>query len=391
MMLHLMNAPLSAAGTMTSGGTESIILAVWVARKSSLSTHPNMVLASTAHPAFHKAAEYFGLETRVVPVDESFRLSLNDVKPVMDNDTVLLVGSAPSYPHGTIDDLENLGQLAMKRGVLFHVDACIGGMMLPFLPQQQNNPLFDFRIPGVTSLSIDLHKYGFSAKGASVILYRDRELRKKQFSIYTDWPGGIYGSPSLAGSRPGGTIAAAWTALNCIGITGYENHAARAMIVTRKVIRHIVEHPELELLGSPDMTIVAFKCQNINVYELADELNLKGWHFERLQDPAGIHLTLGSWHVHAIDGFIVDLEIAIINASTSKFTSMTRKVKTASFKRLIKLLPEGVVAKIQKQFSGRAGGNVRTAPMYGMIGALKGKGDLDEIILDILDDLNSVK
>ncbi len=391
MILNLMNAPDAAAGTMTSGGTESILMSVLVARKVSSVDRPNIILATTAHPAFHKAAEYFGFEIKTVEVNASFKLEAKEVEKQIDANTVLLVGSAPSYPHGTIDELEAIGEVAIKSELLFHVDACIGGMMLPFLPNQSALPIYDFEIPGVTSISVDLHKYGFSSKGASVILYRTKELRRKQFSIYTKWPGGIYGSPSMAGSRPGGTIAAAWTALNCIGLSGYREHAARALSVTNKVKRYVSDHPELELLGNPDMTIVAFKCKRVNVYELADELNIQGWHFERLQDPAGIHLTIGSWHENVVDDFFRDLEISILTASKRSLAGITNAVKLEVVKRLMAILPDGFIAKIQNQFSGSAKPAERTAPMYGMIGALKGTGDLDEIILDILDKLNSIE
>ncbi len=208
------------AGNMTTGGTESILMAVLAAREwgrmhKPKVTQPEMLLPSTAHPAFDKAAHYFGVKAVRVPVGGDFRADVQAMRHAANLDTVLVVGSAPSYAHGMVDPIAELAGLAQQRGILCHVDACVGGMMLPFV-RRLGYPVtpFDFGVPGVTSVSVDLHKYGYAAKGASIILYRNRELRRCQLYATTDWPGGIYASPTMTGTRPGGAIAAAWAVLH---------------------------------------------------------------------------------------------------------------------------------------------------------------------------------
>ncbi len=226
MVADLLGHP-EAAGTMTSGGTESILMAVktardWARVHRPQATEPEMLLPATAHPAFHKAAHYFGVRAVLVPPGADFRTDAAAARALLNDQTILVVGSAPSYPQGVIDPITDLAALAQEHGILCHVDACLGGMLLPFL-RKLGEPLppFDFAIPGVTSMSCDLHKYGYAAKGASVILYRDRALRQFQFVAYSDWSGGLYGSPSAAGTRPGGPIAAAWAVLHYLGEEGY--------------------------------------------------------------------------------------------------------------------------------------------------------------------------
>ena len=212
MTAGLLGGDEQTVGNMTSGGTESILMAVktardWARNQKPEITSPEMVLPQTAHPAFEKAAQYFCVKSVRVPVHSDFRGHVAAASAAVTADTILMVGSAPSYPHGVLDPIQELAHVAQSNGLLFHVDACIGGMMLPFVRKLGYSlPDFDFRVPGVTSMSVDLHKYGYAAKGASVILYRDKELRRHQFSVHTDWPGGIYASPTMTGTRPGGGV-----------------------------------------------------------------------------------------------------------------------------------------------------------------------------------------
>lgn len=397
MVAGLLGGGTEVSGTMTSGGTESILMAVKTARDHARHLHPEIVkpeivLPVTAHPAFDKACHYFDVTPVYVPVDTtSFRAKVCEVEKALSPNTILLVGSAPSYPHGVIDPIAELSALALKNKLLLHVDACIGGMLLPFIRKNDSTlPDFDFTLPGVTSISVDLHKYGYAAKGASVILYRNNNLRKYQFFVSTQWPGGIYGSPSLAGSRPGGAIASAWAALTGIGEKGYTEMAEATMRVTGLLKQEIASLPELEIMGDPDMSILAFNSTKVNMYEVADELNLAGWHFERLQNPEGLHLTVNYIHTEAIARqFLQDLKKAVQQAGKFKLKTIGESIKLAAVKRLIKLLPQGTVAKLQSQFSGKAAVNaVRTAPIYGMMGALSGSEDLEQIVLDLLDKLN---
>ncbi len=226
MVAQLLHGGDDAAGTLTSGGTESILMAVktardWARQKQPGRTRPNVIVPSSVHPAFVKAGHYFDVEIRHVPVAEDGRAALASTRAAIDDQTIMLVGSAPSYPHGLLDPISELASLAQSRDLLCHVDACVGGLMLPFIERLgEPIPPWDFRVPGVTSISADLHKYGYAAKGASTITYRTRELRMLQFEVYVDWSGGVWASPSAAGTRPGGPIAAAWAVWNFLGEEG---------------------------------------------------------------------------------------------------------------------------------------------------------------------------
>lgn len=236
-----------------------------------------MVLPESAHPAFLKAAHYFGLKPVRIPVGPDWRVDMAKVRVAVTPNTVLLVGSAPSYPHGVIDPIEELSALALERGIYPHVDACVGGFLLPFV-RKLGYPLppFDFAVPGVRSISADVHKYGFGAKGTSVIVYRNQEIRRHQYFVFTDWSGGIYGSPTMTGTRPGGAIAAAWAVMNHLGEKGYLRLAAGIMQTTRTLLDGIDAIPELYVIGKPDMSIFAFTSDGLNVYALADAMAGRG-------------------------------------------------------------------------------------------------------------------
>lgn len=219
MTAWMLNGDDKSCGALTSGGTESILMAVKAYRDRAKKlrpniTKPNMIVPTTIHPAFEKAGHYFGVELIHIDLEDDMRVNVKLVEKAINRNTILLVGSAPQYCHGVVDPIQKLSDIALSHGLPLHVDACFGGFMLPWLEKLGYDiPTFDFRIPGVTSMSADVHKYGYSSKGASVILYRNEELRSHQYFAYGSWPGGLFGSPSLTGSRPGGMIAAAWAAL----------------------------------------------------------------------------------------------------------------------------------------------------------------------------------
>lgn len=381
----------TAAGTMTSGGTESILLAVktareWAKENKPEISNPEVILPASAHPAFMKACHYFGVKPILANVGADYRVDIDSVRDAINRNTILLVGSAPSYPHGVVDPIRDLSALALDNGLLLHVDACIGGFMLPFARKLGYAiPEFDFKLPGVTSISADLHKYGYAAKGASVILYRDAELRKHQFYVYTDWNGGIYGSSTMLGTRPGGAIAAAWAAMNTIGMDGYMHLAKRTMDATVKLRKGIEEMDGIELVGDPDMSILAFGSDELNIYELGDELNLKGWHFDRQQFPASLHLTVSQVHLDVVDEFLGDLKDAVAKVRKFSLNKVTTSVQVAAFKGLKAMLPHGLFKKLQEVYSSGGGAvHGRTAAMYGMMGALAGSGDLQDIVKNVL-------
>ena len=219
MAAHMLHAPQEACGTMTSGGTESCLLAVKTYRDMARALRPwirkpEMVVPESIHVAFEKGAEYFDVKIVRAPLDNNFTVDVKAVEKLINRNTILIVGSAPCYPYGVIDPIDELSKIALKHKLPLHVDACLGGFLLPFIEEiGYTLPPYDFRVPGVTSMSADVHKYGFSAKGASVIVYRSIEYLRHQFFIYEDWRGGVFASPALLGTRPGGTIAAAWAAM----------------------------------------------------------------------------------------------------------------------------------------------------------------------------------
>lgn len=303
-------------GNMTSGGSESILMAVKTARDRARAerpevTAPEMLLPVTAHPAFEKAAHYFGLTPVHVPVTEEFQADLNACRELMTPNTVLMVGSAPAYPHGVMDPIAGMAALAAERGIHFHVDACLGGFLLPFA-RQLGHPVadFDFRLPRVDSISADLHKYGYAAKGASVILFRNQQIRRHMFFATTDWPGGLYGSPTMTGTRPGGAIAAAWAVMNYLGQEGYLRLTRTVLETSRAIIEGIRSTPGLQILGQPAMSVVAFTSEAMDVFSLADALDKRGWHLDRQQRPNSLHLMVTPAHAGIVEPFLRDLREA---------------------------------------------------------------------------------
>lgn len=320
MALDLLGAPADGAGSMTSGGTESILMAVKTYRDRARAlrpevTSPELVLPSTAHPAFHKAAHYVGVKAVAVPVAKDYRADVAGMRDAINGNTIALVGSAPAYPHGVIDPIEELAEVAAARGLPMHVDACVGGYLLPFV-RELGHPVapFDFRVPGVTSISADLHKYGFAAKGASTILYRDRALRKFQVYVYADWPGGLFASMTMLGTRPGGAIAAAWASLMRMGRSGFLKTAAEVMRTTKAFLEGINKIPGLYVVGEPAMSVFAFSSDEVNLYVVADQMEARGWHCDRQQSPTSIHLMITPAHSDLCERYLADLADAVAYA-----------------------------------------------------------------------------
>ncbi len=325
MTATLLNGDRHVAGTMSAGGTESILLAVKTyrdrARKQNRHlTTPEMILPESAHVAFLKAAHYFDVKPVSAPLTPDFKVDISAVEKLISKNTILLVGSSPNYPFGTIDPIEELGGLALRHGLPLHVDACLGGFLLPFLEKAGRSiPPFDFRVPGVTSLSADVHKYGYAAKGASVILYRNMDYLKYQFFIEENWPGGVFASPGLLGTRPGGPIAAAWAAMQVLGEGGYLKNAAKTMEATKTLLNGIAQIPELEILGKPPMSVFAFrsKSKQVNIYAVGDLLEKKGWHIDRQQRPESLHAMVIPPHAGITDEYLADLREAVVLAKNT--------------------------------------------------------------------------
>lgn len=313
-----------AIGNMTSGGTESILMAVkaardWARDERPHVTSPEIVLPVTAHPAFDKAAHYLGLKVNHVPLRDDLRVDVAAARSAITDNTVLIVGSAPCYPYGVIDPIPELAALAREREICCHVDACLGGFLLPFLRRLgEPVPPFDFAVPGVTSMSADLHKYGYSVRGTSTIMYRDSKLRRYQFFSQADWPGGLYGSPTMTGSRPGAAIAASWALLHYLGEEGYLRLTRTTMETTRTLIQGINDIPGLVVRGEPDMCVLAFGSDTLDSYALCEAMAKRGWDLERLQKPPNLHLVVTPAHEKAAKPFLADLREAAREVSSQE-------------------------------------------------------------------------
>lgn len=315
MTANLLNVP-EGTGNVTSGGTESILMAVKTARDYARTergiSEPEMVLPVSAHPAFNKSAHYLGVKAVHAPLGSDFRVDVDAMRAAITPNTVLVVGSAPNYPFGTIDDIPAIGALASEHGIPAHVDGCLGGFLLPFIERLGYDvPPWDFRVPGVASISADLHKYGFSARGASTIMYRDAAYRRHQFFAQTDWPGGLYGSPTMTGSKPGAAVAAAWAVLNYLGEAGYMRLAKVMMDTTRKIQDAINSIDGIHVLGQPAMSVFAFGSDSLDIHMVGDALDALGWHADRQQTPASLHLMVTPAHAPVADDFIRDLREAV--------------------------------------------------------------------------------
>ncbi|MBM7771008.1 glutamate/tyrosine decarboxylase-like PLP-dependent enzyme [Actinokineospora baliensis] len=317
MTAGLLNAPAGASGSMTSGGTESIMQAIRVARDRARAergvTAPTLVVPRSAHPAFAKGAKYFGLELVQIPLAADLRADVTAAADLIDDRTALVAGSAPNYPHGVVDPIPELAAIAAARGIPFHTDACVGGFLLPFM---DDAPPFDFRIPGVTTISADLHKYGYATKGASVLLHRngDHVLQYQAF-LYQDWPGGLYGSLALAGARPAAPIATAWSVMRYLGTSGYTRLVGR-ILATAEKIRTGITSLGLTLLGDPVASVIAFTAPNI--MSIGDRLDDQGWHLDRQNHPDALHLMVSPEHDRVVDQFLHDLREAVDNAGESR-------------------------------------------------------------------------
>lgn len=310
-------------GTVTSGGTESIVLAMKAyrdrARKDRSAGRVSVVVPGSAHAAFDKAAELLGMDVVRVPVGADYRADVRAMRQAISSHTVLLVGSAPSFPHGTIDPIGELSALAIEKGLGLHVDACLGAFVLPWARRLGYAiPDFDFGLPGVTSISADTHKYGYAAKGTSVILYRGEELRRFQYFVTSDWPGGLYFSPTLAGSRSGGLSAACWASLLSVGESGYLE-ATQSILETARVIRSGIEAiPELYVLGDP-LWVIAFASRSLDIYRVLDALGERGWSLNGLQRPPSVHLCITLPHTRpgVAERFLWDLRGSVESVRAS--------------------------------------------------------------------------
>lgn len=345
----------SVCGTVTSGGTESILLAMKTYRDKALAEKkiiaPEMILPESAHVAFDKAAQYFGIKQIKIPLNENFTIDVFKVKKAINKNTIVIIGSAPSFPHGIIDPIPELSELALKNNIGFHTDCCLGGFIIPFARNLGYNiHAVDFSLKGVTSISIDTHKYGYAAKGTSVLLYRDESLRHYQYFTSTDWPGGLYFSPTLSGSRPGGLSAACWAAMLSIGYQGYMENTKKILETGDFIKKELKMIPELYVFGNP-LWVISFSSKTLNIFEVLEQMTKKGWILNGLHKPASVHiaLTLRHTEIGVSERFISDLKESVAYVKTNP---------------------------------GKSGG---MAPVYGMAEAIPFRGLVSDLLKKTLD------
>ncbi|XP_030626392.1 sphingosine-1-phosphate lyase 1 [Chanos chanos] len=309
-----------SCGTVTSGGTESILMACKAYRDMAYErgiTHPEIIAPVSVHAAFDKAAHYFGMRLIHVPLDQkTMKVDVKAMKRAISKNTAMLVCSAPQFPHGVMDPIQEVAKLAVKYNIPLHVDACLGGFLIVFM-EKANFPLepFDFRVKGVTSISADTHKYGYAPKGSSVVLYSDRKYRHYQYFVAPDWQGGIYASPSVAGSRPGGIIAACWATMMHMGENGYVEATTKVIQTARKIEAGIRAVEGVFVFGTPEVSVVAMGSHVFDIFRLSNALTAKGWNLNTLQFPSSIHICVTMLHTQpgVAEQFIQDVEDEVAN------------------------------------------------------------------------------
>lgn len=325
MALSLFRAPPGADGSFTSGGTESLFLAIKTARDQALSLRqmagrPAIVIPQTCHATVNKAAHYLGVDVVRVPVRADYRADLAAMEAAIDDRTIMLFGSAPGYPQGVYDPIPELGRMAQAHGLWLHVDACLGGFLAPFVREiGYPVPDFDLSVPGVSSLSADLHKYGFAAKGASVVLYGDGAAKEFQRFEFRDWPRGLYATETFLGTRPGGAIASAWAVLRYLGRTGYRRIARTIMETKDRLVAGIEAIRGLEVVRPSDLCILLFRSiePGLDINAVAENMERRGWFVGRSLEPMALHLALNPVHAAAVDAYLSDLAEAVAEARVS--------------------------------------------------------------------------
>ena len=326
------------------------------------------ILPDTAHTAFHKAGFYFGIKIHLVACPApKYQVSIPSISRLINRNTVLLVGSAPNFPHGIIDDIAALSKLALHRRIPLHVDCCLGSFLVPFLAAAGfPAPLFDFRLKGVTSISCDTHKYGFAPKGNSTVLYRSAALRKYQYFIAPDWSGGVYASPNMAGSRPGALIAGCWASLMSVGEAGYVKACHEIVGATRSIADALSTNPvlcgDLQVVGEPLVSVIAVRSATLDIYDVADGMTTRGWHLNALQNPPALHVAVTLPVARVWQKLVSDLEV-VVEAEREK--------------------------ERERGVNGRKKGEARgdSAALYGVAGSLPNKAVVVELAGGFLDTL----
>lgn len=386
---EILNGTDDVCGVITSGGTESCLMAVKTyrdkARAERRVTRPEMVIPTTAHVAWFKASEYFGVKIRLVPRKDDFTPDLKKLKRLINRNTVMILGSAPEYPHGTIDPIAAMGEIAQKKNIPLHVDACVGGFILPFMAMNgEQIPPWDYRVPGVTSISADIHKYGYAAKGASTITYRNLDYLRYQMFAYEDWPGGVFASSALLGTRPGGAYAAAWGVTQYFGKAGYRKLAADTLEAVNRLKAGVEAIDGLQVMGSPQGPLFSFRSidPDLSIYAVGDQMDAKGWQVNRNQHPEGLHAMVTAQHLRVVDNYLEDLRDAV--ATVRANPELAQQGGAATYGMMAHVPLRGMVRKkVLEMYSEqyRAGGgelNIAEGAEGGISGG--GKGLVDKLV-----------
>lgn len=308
MSLELLHGGPEARGAMTVGGTESILLAMKSARDQARSRYTapgtaEIIAANSAHPAFDKAAHLLGLRVTRIPVGKDYRADVAAMEAAIGPDTIMLVGSAPAFPHGVVDPIPKLGALAQRKAIWLHVDACVGGFSAPFAKMLGANiPDFDFAVPGVTSISADLHKYGFTAKGASCLLFSSAQDFAFLPYTFSNWQRGTYSTKTFVGTRAGGAIAAAWAVMQYLGVEGYKDRTRR-ILDTRRRFGEAAKKLGFRVWGDPQLGIISFGSDDVDMFAVAEQMEKRGWMVGRLSEPRGLHMMLNLTHEPVVEDF----------------------------------------------------------------------------------------
>ena len=331
MTLEMLNAPEGSGGSITTGGTESNIMAVktardWARENLPDAHEPEIVLPRTGHPSFDKGAHLLGV--KVVRMDESpdFQADVAGMAAAINENTIMLVGSAPPYPYGTVDPITEIAALAREHGLWMHVDGCLGGFVLPFAREiDPSIPPFDFEVPGVTSISADVHKYGYAVKGASTISYVDDALKRYEGSYFDAWPSGTYATSGLAGSRTGGSIASAWAVMRYLGREGYLDNARKVLAIKKRLMNGVEAIEGFEIVGNPHSFHFAFCAHGFDVEAVADGIEDRGWHVSRSMEPPSIQLIANQSHGPNVEAFLTDLGQVTEEVRAGRITSRGEK------------------------------------------------------------------
>ncbi len=396
MAAELMHGSNRVCGSVTTGGTESIFLALKVARDLANETESKeapyeVILPTTAHPAFLKACHYLSLKAVLVAVDESGRADAEAMQDAIGPSTILMAASAPCFPYGVVDPVQRLGKIALKHHLLLHVDACMGGFMLPFVEELGYDvPRFDFRVPGVSSISLDAHKYGYAPKGTSIILYKNRKLRKKQFFVHTEWPGGIFPSTTFMGTKSGGPLAGCWAIMNHLGRKGYREIAKEVMHSTQRIKEGIKRFECLEIIGDPDMSVMAFTSKSGNIFNIGDGLSKRGWHLDRLQFPDALHLTVTRLNLGKEEEFLQDLEEVLQEEGTLLKEYKATKTSIRLADALTRVLPSVLVDRLSRWAGGvmsrpGKGSRIPQAALYGFSAMGTNRKNIRKLVTNLLD------